>query len=183
MEGEMKQMRLKLGEWNRRVVGVKCASGLLWSLVAASIFWVWFLSKWAVPVTLYMFCLGVVAEQSLSQGLLQEQQWVPAGGGRQEVRRGSERKWKSAGRGKKRKTSNIRFILEGRILLLTHHAASVAMVTTGNNFCLLSPSLYPLNCVYLYFYSLHLGLTAGDGWKTSDTMDTKKECRSVLGWN
>lgn len=59
---------------------------------------------------------------------------------------------------KKRKTSNIRFILEGRILLLTHHAASVAMVTTGNNFCLLSPSLYPLNCVYLYFYSLHLGL-------------------------
>lgn len=84
------------------------------------------------------------------------------GGGRRldEGVRGNE---KVLGKGKKRKTSNIRFILEGRILLLTHHTASVAMVTTGNNFCLLSPSLYPLNCVYLYFYSLHLGLTAGDG--------------------
>ncbi len=71
-------------------------------------------------------------------------------------------------RQKKKKGCNIRFILEGRIQLLVHrNAVSVAVVTIGNNLLLLFPSLYPLNCIYLHFFCLHLWLMAGVGQKTS----------------
>lgn len=58
----------------------------------------------------------------------------------------------------------IRFILEGRIQLPVHrNAVSVAGVTIGNNLLLPFPSLYPLNCIYLHLFCLHLWLTAGVG--------------------
>lgn len=154
----MKQRRLKRAERNRGG-GETCfqaSHGLQCQLFGASL---WVTGLWW---SLHLFSSELLVEQYVRKGLL-HQEWEKGGW---EVRgeRGNEKEKK-----RRKKGCNITFILEGRIQLLAHcNAVSVALETIGNHLFLSFPSPYPLNCIYLHFFCLHLWLMAGAGWKTSE---------------
>lgn len=162
----MKQRRLKLEE-RERGGGKTCLQASRGLQCQPAVFLAWGSQVTGLRPSLHIFSTEILLEQSFKTGLLhQEHQWVwKTKGG---VRGGGDemREWRK--REKMKGGCDIRFILEGRIQLLVHrNAASVAMVTIGNNMVLLFSSPYPLNCIYLHFFCLHLWLMAGAGWNTS----------------